>query len=77
MTMPHTQSVLTELKAELIRRLSLYKEKCVRQLLIREEMGDRRQPQFLRHIRTFASPSVASVFLRNLCTNRLPSNMRT
>ena len=60
------------IKEELIRRLSLSEEQRVRQLLMHEEMGDRRPTQFLRHLRTLAGPSVPTDFLRTLWTNRLP-----
>jgi hypothetical protein len=60
------------IKAELIRRLSLSEEQRVRQLLMHEEMDDRRPTQFLRHIRTLAGPSVPSDFLRTLWTNHKP-----
>jgi hypothetical protein len=64
------------IKNELIRRLSLSEEQRVRQLLMHEEMGDRRPTQFLRKLRTLAGPSVPSDFLRNLWTNRLPPNIQ-
>ena len=46
--------------------------KRVRQLLMFEEMGDRRQTQFSRHLCTFSGPSVPPDFLRTLWINRLP-----
>jgi hypothetical protein len=64
------------IKAELIRRLSLSEEQRVCQLLMHEEMGDRRPTQFLRHLWTLAGPSVPSDFLRTLWTNRLPPNIQ-
>jgi hypothetical protein len=64
------------IKAELIRRLSLSEEQRVRQLVMQEEMGDRRPTQFLRHLRTLAGPSIPSDFLRTLWTNRLPPNIQ-
>jgi len=63
-------------RAELIRHLSLAEEQRVRQLLMHEEMGDRRPTQFLRHLRTLAGLSVPSNFLRTLWTNRLPPNIQ-
>jgi hypothetical protein len=63
-----------QIKAELIRRLSLSGEQRVIQLLMHEEMGDRRPTQLLRHLRTLAGSSVPSDFLRTLWTNRLPPN---
>jgi hypothetical protein len=64
------------IKAEFIRRLSLSEEQRVRQLLMHEEMGDRRPTQFLRHLRTLAGPSVPFDFLRTLFTNHLPPNVQ-
>jgi hypothetical protein len=65
-----------KIKAELIRHLSLSEEQRIRQLLMHEEMGDRRPTQFLRHLWTLASLSVLSDFLRTLWTNRLPLNIQ-
>jgi hypothetical protein len=72
---PHTDCY-DRIKAELIRRLSLSEEQRVGQLLLHEEMGDRRPTQFLRHLRTLAGPSVPSDFLRTLWTNRLSPNIQ-
>jgi hypothetical protein len=65
-----------QIKAELIRRLSLSEEQHFRQLLMHEEMGDRWPTQFLCHLQTLAGPSVPSHFLRTLWTNRLPPNIQ-
>jgi hypothetical protein len=65
-----------KIKAELIRRLPLSEEQRVRQLLMHEEMGDRRPTQILRHLRTLAGPSVPSDFLRTLWTKPLPPNIQ-
>jgi hypothetical protein len=51
------------IKAELIRCLSHSEQQCIRQLLMHEEMCDRRPTAFLRHLRTLAGPSVPSDFL--------------
>ena len=48
----------------------------MRQLLMHEEMGDRRPTQFLCHLRTIAGPSVPPDFLRTLWINRLPPNVQ-
>jgi hypothetical protein len=64
------------IKPELIRSLSLSEEQRVCQLLMHEEMGDRRPTQFLRHLWTLTGPSVPSDFLRTLWTNRLPHNIQ-
>ena len=65
-----------KINAKLIRRLSLSEEQRVHQLLMQEKMGDWRPTQFLRHIRTLASPSFPSDFLRTLWTNSLPPNIQ-
>ena len=64
------------IKAELIRCLSLSEGQYVRQLLMHEEVGDLRPTRFLRHLRTFACPSIPSHFLCTLWTNRLPPNIQ-
>jgi len=64
------------IKAELIRHLSLSEEQRVRQLLMHEELGDRRPTQFLRHLQTLTGPSVPFDFLRTLWTNCLPPNIQ-
>ena len=74
-TKPPPTGGYERIKAELIRRLSLSEEQRARQVLMHEE-GDRRPAQFLRHLRTFAGPSVPSDFLRTLWTNRLPTNIQ-
>jgi len=65
-----------KIKAELIRHLSLSEEQRIRQLLMHEEMGDRRPTQFLRHLQTLAGLSVLSDFLHTLWTNRLLLNIQ-
>jgi len=74
-TIPPPTGRYKKIKAEPIRRLSPSEEQRVRQLLMQEEMGDRRPTQFLRHLRKLAGPSVPSDFLRTLWTNRLPPNI--
>jgi len=64
------------IKAELIRRLSFSEEQRVRQILMHEEMGDRRPTQFLLQLRTLAGPSVPFDILRNFWTNRLPPKIQ-
>jgi hypothetical protein len=75
-TNPPPTSRYEKIKAELIKRLSLSEEQGVRQILMHEEMVDRRPTQFLRHLRTLVGPPVPSDFLRTLWTNRLPPNIR-
>jgi len=75
-TKPPPTGRYDRIKAELIRRLSLSEKQRVRQLLMHDEMSNRRPTQFLRHLRTLAGPSVPSDFFRTLWTNRLPPNIR-
>lgn len=66
-----------KLKIELIKRLGASKEKKVKQLLIHEELGDRKPSQFLRHLQNLAGPEVPTDFLRTIWTSRLPNNIQT
>lgn len=65
------------LKAELIKRLSASKEKKVKQLLVHEELGDRKPSQFLRHLKHLAGPDVPEDFLKTIWTSRLPSSTQS
>jgi hypothetical protein len=64
------------IKTELISSLSLSEEQRIRQLLLHEEMGDRRPTQFLCHLRTHSGLSVPSDFLCTLWMNRLLPNIQ-
>lgn len=66
-----------KLKTELIRRLSVSQEQKTRQLMLHEELGDRKPTQFLRHLRNLAGPTVPDDFLRPVWCGRLPSNIQT
>lgn len=66
-----------KLKSELIKRLSVSKEKKVKQLLQMEELGDRKPSQFLRHLQHLAGPTIPEDFVRTIWTSRLPSNLQT
>ncbi|XP_052749151.1 uncharacterized protein LOC128200273 [Galleria mellonella] len=66
-----------KLKTELIKRLSASREKQVKQLLMHEELGDRRPSQFLRHLQSLAGPNVPEDFLKTIWTSRLPRNVQT
>lgn len=66
-----------KLKYELIKRLSASKEKKVHQLLMHEELGDRKPSQFLRHLQSLAGSNVPEDFLRTIWSSRLPSNIQT
>jgi hypothetical protein len=63
------------IKARLVRGMLLSEEQRFRQLLMHEEMGGRSPTQFLRHLRTFGSPSVPSDVLFTLRTNCLPPDI--
>lgn len=65
-----------KLKEELIKRLSVSRQKKVKQLLSQEELGDRRPSQFLRHLRHLAGPNVPDEFLLSIWTSRLPNNVQ-
>ena len=74
---PPAPNKYERLKAELIRRLSASKEKKILQLVTREELGDRKPSQFLRHIQHLAGPDVPEDFLRTMWSSRLPNNIQT
>lgn len=65
-----------KLKQELIKRLSASQEKKVRQLLVHEELGDRKPSAFMRHLQSLAGPGVPEDFLRTIWTSRLPTNLQ-
>lgn len=66
-----------KLKAELIKRLSASQERKTKQLLMHEELGDRKPSQFLRHLQHLAGPDVPSDFIRMIWANRLPTYLQT
>ncbi|XP_023316038.1 uncharacterized protein LOC111693963 [Trichogramma pretiosum] len=67
----------TNLKQHLIQRLSTSEEQRVRQLLHDEELGDRKPSQFLRHLKSLASPTaVQPNLLRHLWLRRLPTHVQ-
>ena len=65
-----------KLKAELISRVGVSQEQKTRQLLEREEMGDQKPTQFLRHLRSLAGSYVTEPLLRTLWLGRLPANVQ-
>lgn len=65
------------LKTELVKRLSASREKKVKQLLMHEELGDRKPSQFLRHLQHLAGPDVPEEFLKTIWTSRLPSSTQS
>lgn len=75
-TSPPTTDMYAKLKAELIKRLSVFKENQVRQLLMHDELGDRKPSQFLRHLQKLAGKGVPDDFVKTIWTSRLPKNMQ-
>lgn len=74
---PPEHEKYNKLKAELIKRLTASKEKMVKQLLVHEELGDRKPSQFLRHLQHLAGPQVPEDFLRTIWSSRLPNSTQT
>lgn len=66
-----------KLKLELVKRLTASKEKKIKQLLMHEELGDRKPSQFLRHLQSLAGPKVPDDFLQTIWTSRLPTSIQT
>lgn len=74
---PPQEGRYSTLKTELIRRLSQSKEQRVRQLLMHEEMGDRKPSQFLRHLRSLAgTEDVPDSLLRTVWAGHLPQHIQ-
>lgn len=65
-----------KLKAELIKRLCASNEKKMKQLLMHEELGDRKPSQFLRHLRDLAGINVPDDLLQTIWTSRLPHGVQ-
>ncbi|XP_022836850.1 uncharacterized protein LOC111364226 [Spodoptera litura] len=76
-TNPPEENKFNKLKTELVKRLSASQEKRIQQLLIHEELGDRKPSQFLRHLQKLAGPSGAAEFVKSIWTARLPQNVQT
>ncbi|KAL1446423.1 hypothetical protein WDU94_000016 [Cyamophila willieti] len=73
---PPTENPYTHLKEQLVQRLSASQEDKNRQLLEREEIGDRKPSQFLRHLQSLADSSVSESLLKTLWMSRLPKNIQ-
>ncbi|KAJ8723457.1 hypothetical protein PYW08_003369 [Mythimna loreyi] len=71
-TYPPETNKFEKLKTELINRLSASQEKRIKQLLIHEELGDRKPSQFLRYLQSLAADFVKSIWI-----SRLPQNIQT
>lgn len=76
-TTPPATGKYDKLKAELIKRLSDSQQKRVKQLLMHEELGDRKPSQFLRHLEGLAGPTVPKDFMTTLWSSRLPQSIQT
>ncbi|CAK1597374.1 unnamed protein product [Parnassius mnemosyne] len=74
---PPAANKFDTLKAELIRRLSASQERNIKQLLMHEEIGDRKPTQFLRHLQHLAGANVPSEFIRTMWASRLPTHLQT
>lgn len=72
---PATQKY-EKLKTELTKRLSASNEKKIKQLLMHEELGDRKPTQFLRHLKGLAGAEVPDDFLKTIWTSRLPHGVQ-
>lgn len=64
------------LKNTLIERACKSQEQKTRQLLNREEIGDRTPSKYLRHLRELAGTTVPEDFIKTLWMERLPPNVR-
>lgn len=74
---PPTSNKYGKLKTELIKRLTASNEKKLKQLLMHEELGDRKPSQFLRHLKGLAGRDVTDDFLKTIWTSRLPLGIQT
>jgi hypothetical protein len=68
--------LFTARKTELLNRLSPTREQRALQIITYKEMGDRKQSQFLRHLRCLA-PHLPEYFLRSIWCSRLPHTVQT
>jgi len=75
-TRPPTTDKYKTLKRILIQRLTDSQEQRIRQLLEREELGDRKPSQFLRHLSTLAGSTVPNELIRTLWLGRLPAQIQ-
>ncbi|CAD7090648.1 unnamed protein product [Hermetia illucens] len=73
---PPAEKPYTAFKEALIARLGSSQEQQLRQLLEREEIGDRKPSQFLRHLQHLAGSAVGDDFVRTLWMSRLPASMQ-
>uniref|UniRef100_A0A2A4J8M7 DUF7041 domain-containing protein n=1 Tax=Heliothis virescens TaxID=7102 RepID=A0A2A4J8M7_HELVI len=74
---PPATNKYEKLKTELIKRLTASNEKKITQLLMHEELGDRKPSQFFRHLKSLAGSNVPDDFLRTIWVSRLPHGIQT
>jgi hypothetical protein len=72
---PATQKY-DKLKFELIKRLGISNERKTKQLLMHEELGDRKPSHFFRHLKDLAGPAVPDDFIKSIWTSRLPHGVQ-
>ncbi|XP_061724539.1 uncharacterized protein LOC133530589 [Cydia pomonella] len=65
-----------KLKTELIKRLGISNERKTKQLLMHEELGDRKPSHFFRHLKDLAGPAVPDDFIRSIWMTRLPHGVQ-
>lgn len=70
---PPDRDAYQTLKTELIKRLSATQDQNTKRLLEREEIGDRKPSQFLRHLRNLGGTVVSENVIRTLWMSRLPT----
>lgn len=69
-------SPYTTLKMELQKRIGASQQKKTMQLLEREELGDRKPSQFVRHLRHL-DPTASDSILRSLLLAAMPANLQS
>ncbi|XP_038221599.1 uncharacterized protein LOC119839404 [Zerene cesonia] len=74
---PPEENKYETLKALLIKRLTESNEKKLKQLLMHEELGDRKPSRFLRHLQSLAGSDVPNDFLKTIWISRLPYGTQT
>lgn len=75
-TKPPAADKYETLKTELIKRLSASRQLKLKQLLMNEELGDRKPSQFMRHLKDLAGSDVTEEFLKTIWISRLPPNIQ-
>ena len=73
---PPADRPYSTLKTSLIERVSHSEQKRVRQLILEEELGDRKPSQFLRHLRFLAGTAVQDSLVKTLWLQRLPVHVQ-